>query len=299
MKSMLIAASIATTLTGPCFAQPPAEASPEMTAVVANDRAFEAAYEKADAGALAGFFTDDAQYTSDDGRILNGRAEIEASMKAAFLTNKGAKLAINVDSVRVLAPEVVLERGATTVTDKTGETNGALYTAIHTKKDGKWKINQLVETPLPDADPGERLAELEWLIGDWEEADKAADLTVRSQYVWARGGNFITRNVTVKRGGNTTLEGWQIVGWDPIAERIHSWTFDSEGGYSEGQWTREGDRWLIRESGVAPDASRTGADNTLTKLGPDRAAWESNNRTLDGEPQPGIARIEINRVKGK
>ena len=25
------------------------------------------------------------------------------------------------------------------------------------------------------------------------------DLTVRSQYLWARGGNFLTRNVTVKR----------------------------------------------------------------------------------------------------
>jgi hypothetical protein len=41
--------------------------------------------------------------------------------------------------------------------------------------------------------------------------------------LWARGGNFITRNVTVKRGGETTLEGWQIIGWDPIEERIRSW----------------------------------------------------------------------------
>jgi hypothetical protein len=30
----------------------------------------------------------------------------------------------------------------------------------------------------------------------------------------------------------------------------------------------------------------------------DRFTWESNNRTLDGDPQPSIGRIEISRVKG-
>ena len=57
-------------------------------------------------------------------------------------------------------------------------------------------------------------------------------------------------------------------------------------------------RWLLREKGVTPDGSRTAADNTFTKIIDDRFTWESNNRTLDGDPQPGIARIEISRVKG-
>jgi len=252
----------------------------------------------ADVKAIAEFFTEDAEYTSDDGRTFNGRAAIEENLRAAFLANKGSKLAINVDSVRALAPEVLIEKGSTSVTSKSGETNGALYTAVHVKKDGKWKISQLVETPSPELTPGERLAELEWLIGEWEDADKANELNVRSQFVWARGGNFITRNVTVKRAGNVELEGWEIIGWDPLEERIRSWTFDNEGGFADGVWTREGNRWLQRETGVAADGSRSGADNTLTKLGPDRFAWESDNRTLDGDPQPSIGRIEINRVKG-
>jgi uncharacterized protein (TIGR02246 family) len=297
MKAILLVTSIAAALARACLAQAPTD-TPEKAAVIANDRAFEAAYVKADVKTLADFFTEDAEYTADDGRTFSGRAAIEASLRAAFLANKGAKLTINVDSVRALAPEVLVEKGTTSVTAKTGETNDALYTAIHVKKDGKWKISQLVETPSPDVTPHERLAELEWLVGEWEEADKSNDLTVRSQFVWARGGNFLTRNVTVKRAGNLALEGWQIIGWDPIEERIRSWTFDGEGGFAEGQWTREGDRWLQRESGVAPDGSRTSADNTFTKLGPDRFAWESNNRTLDGDPQPSIGRIEISRVKG-
>ena len=298
MKTIALFASLSAVLAGVSFAQDSADTSPEKAAVLANDRAYEAAYAKADVKAMADFFTEDAQYTSEDGRTLNGRAEIEGSIRAAFQARKGAKLAITLDSVRVLSPEVVLEKGSTAVTAKDGEIDRALYAAIYVKKDGKWKISQLIETPLADASPHDQLSPLAWLVGDWEQADKSDDLTVRSQYVWARGGNFITRNVTVKRSGETTLEGWEIIGWDPIDNCIRSWTFDDEGGFAEGRWTREGERWLLREKGVAPDGSRTAADNTFTKISDDRFTWESNNRTLDGDPQPGIARIAISRVKG-
>jgi uncharacterized protein (TIGR02246 family) len=297
MKTIALFASLSALLAAVSLAQDSADTSPEKAAVMANDRAYEAAYAKADVKALADFFAEDAQYTSDDGQTFDGRAAIEGSIKAAFQTSKGAKLAIKLDSVRVLSPEVVMEKGSTTVTAKDGDTNGAQYAAIYVKKDGKWKISQLIETPLADVSPHDQLSQLAWLVGDWEETDKSDDLAVHSQYVWARGGNFITCNVTVRRAGKTTLEGWQIIGWDPIDNCIRSWTFDDEGGFSEGRWTPEGQRWLLREKGVAPDGSRTAADNTFIKISDDRFTWESNNRTLDGNPQPGIPRIEINRVK--
>jgi uncharacterized protein (TIGR02246 family) len=297
MKITAFLASISAAL-AVSHAQTTAENSPEKTAVMAIDRAFEAAYAKADAKAVADFFIEGAHYTSDDGRTFDGRTTIENNMRAAFAKNNGAKLAIAPDSVRLLAPDVLLESGSTTVTAKDGETNGALYTAVYVKKDGKWKISQLVETPQPAATAHDQLSQLGWLVGDWEDADKGDDLTVRSQYIWARGGNFLTRNVTVKRGGETILEGWQIIGWDPVEGSIRSWTFDDEGGFSEGRLTREGNRWLQRETGVTADGSRTAADNTFSKVSDDRFMWESNNRTLDGLAQPGIGRIEINRVKG-
>jgi uncharacterized protein (TIGR02246 family) len=281
------------------FAQDSTETSPEQAAVIANDQAYEAAYASGDAKALADFFSEDAEYTSEGGQTFRGRAEIEETIRAALLERKGGNLAINMESVRMLAPEVLLEKGTTTVTPNDGEVSESLYTAIYVKKNGEWKISQLIESPKPATTPHERLAELAWLIGKWAETDEANDLTVDSEYLWARGGNFITRNVTVKRGGEATLEGWQIIGWDPIGERIRSWTFDSEGGFAEGWWTHDGERWLVRETGVAPDGGRTGAENTITRLSPDQLGWESNNRTLDAEPQPNIDRIEIQRVKGE
>lgn len=297
MKPIALVITLTAALAGAAFAQAPNDTSPEKAAVIANDRAYEAAYAKADAKALADFFAADADYTTDDGRSFSGREAIEGALHAGLATNRGSKLAINIDAVRLLGPETVLEKGSTTVTSKNGETSSSLYTAIHIKKDGKWKISQLIESPVPDLTPNDRLSELAWLVGDWEETDKSDDLSVHSQYAWARGGSFLTRNVTVKRAGNVTLEGWQIIGWDPVEKNIRSWTFDGEGGFAEGRFTREGNRWLLRETGFAPDGSRTGADHTISKISEDRFTWESNNRTLDGDPQPGIGRIEINRVK--
>jgi len=205
MKIIALLALTSAALAAVSHAETAAQDPPEKTAVMAIDRAFEAAYAKADPKAIADFFTEDAQYTSDSGRTFAGRQAIEDSVRAAFAKNHGAKLAIAPDSVRVVAPEVLLESGSTTVTAKDGETNGALYTAVYVKKDGKWKISQLVETPQPDVTAHDQLSELGWLVGDWEDADKGDNLTVRSQYSWARGGNFLTRNVDceTRRGDNT------------------------------------------------------------------------------------------------
>lgn len=278
-------------------AKEPSAISPEAAAITANDREYEQAYAKGDAKKLAAFFCEDAEYTSDDGQTISGRTEIEARLTQAFKLNKGAKLAIQTDSVKNITPDVVAEKGSTTVVSASGDEVTALFTAVLVKKDGGWKISQLVETPLPDVSPGEKLAGLSWLIGDWEESDSAAGVTIHSNYQWARGGNFITRNVTVKRGDDPLLEGWQIIGWDPVAEGVHSWTFDGGGGFSEGTWTNEGQRWLVRESGYTADGARTTADQTISKVADDKFTWESGNRTLDGDPQPGIGRIEIKRVK--
>lgn len=286
-------------LPGLCLAQIQTQPTPEQVVVIANDRAYEEAYAKADVQALVSFFAADAEYTAEDGGTYSGLPEIEEAIRNGLRANPGSVLAIHVDSVRALALDVLLEKGTTEVTARSGETSGAHYTAVHVKRDGSWKISELVERPLSGDSPRQHLSELAWLTGKWEESDPSNDLVVESQYSWARGGSFLTRNVKVTHRGEVTLEGWQIIGWDPLEEQIRSWTFDTGGGFAGGLWTREGDRWLIRETGVAPGGNRTAADNTLTKLSADRLAWESNNRFLDGEPQPGIDRIEAARREGE
>jgi len=297
MKTIAAFISVFTALLSFSSAQPPGApaAQQDLAAVVSHEKEFEAAYARGDAKSIAGFFTEDADYTTEDGRFLNGRAAIQSAFEDAIANNPGAKLDIVVQSVRPLTDDVVEERGSTTVTGTDGSTDSALYTAIQVRKDGKWFISELTETDAPTPTPHDRLSELAWIVGSWAEDD--GETTVKSSYNWARGGNFITRNVTVKKGDDVTLEGWQIIGWDQAQNCIRSWTFDSEGGFSEATWSREGDSWLARESGTIPDGSYTTADNTITKISDDRFSWESNNRTLDGDPEPSIDRIVVDRVK--
>ena len=117
-----------------------------------------------------------------------------------------------------------------------------------------------------------------------EEADKNADLTVHSLYSWARGGNFLTRSITVKRAGNVEgpLSCRQIIGWDPIEERS---AFVDLARRRRGRIRRRPLHPRRRPLAApgnrrgAPDGSRTGSDVTISKLSADRYTWESNNRT--------------------
>ena len=206
------------------------------------------------------------------GGVGGGRSEIEKAIADGLKANKGATLAIDLESVRLLAPEVAVEKGSSTVTSKDGGTSGSRYTAIYVKKDDKWKISQLTETALPPTSSRERLAELEWLVGSWAEKD--GETSISSTFDWARGGNFLTRNVTVKNGDEVTLEGFQIIGWDPAREHIRSWTFDGAGGFSEGVWTRSGNCWLVRDIGTTSDGSGQTADQTIKKVSDNQFTWE-------------------------
>ena len=66
MRTSLQAAVILVAFASATFAQDAADTPPEQAAIIANDRAYEAAYASGDAKALVDFFTDDADYTAED-----------------------------------------------------------------------------------------------------------------------------------------------------------------------------------------------------------------------------------------
>src|SRR5262249_35026580 len=79
--------------------------SREEAALQKNAEAFVAAFNKGDARALADFWTPEGDYIDQEGQRLKGRKAIEEAMRGFFAENKGAKLRINIDSVRVVNPE--------------------------------------------------------------------------------------------------------------------------------------------------------------------------------------------------
>jgi len=253
-----------------------------------------AAYSKGDAKAVASFFAEDADYIDTDGQLTKGRAEIEKLLATAFQDNPGAKLEIAVDEVKQLTPDVVVTRGVATVTPESGAAEATRYELIRVKKGDQWQISHLTEMSVPAPNAYSQLQALEWLVGTWK--DKTGDQTVETKIDWAASKNFLTHTFKVQGGEQDETDGWEIIGWDPDRQQIRSWIFDSNGGFGERTWVNDGDRWLIRASNTLPDGGNSTEENVLTKVDDNTFTWESQNRILNGELQPSIDKIEVERV---
>ena len=253
-----------------------------------------AAYNKGDAKALANFFAEDAEYIDADGELTKGRAEIEKLLATAFQENPGAKLEIAVDEVTQVTPEVVVSRGVATVTPESGAAEATRFEAIRVKKGDQWQISHLTETEAPAPNAYSQLQALDWLVGTW--ADKTGDQTVETKIDWAASKNFLTRTFKVQGGDQEETDGWEVIGWDPDRQQIRSWIFDSNGGFGESTWSNDGEHWLIKASNTLPDGGHSTAENVLTRVDDNTFTWESQNRTQNGELQPSIEKIEVQRV---
>jgi uncharacterized protein (TIGR02246 family) len=271
------------------------QSSPPDQTTDDDARKYEEAYNKGDAKTLAGFYSDDVDYIDQDGAVVKGRDAMQKLLADNFVQNPGAKLAITTEEVKQLTPDVKVTRGIATVTPANGAAETTRYTAVRVRKGDHWEISQLNEREAPAPSAYSKLEVLEWLVGTWQ--DKSGDQIVEAKINWAGDKNFLVRTIKVK-GNQSSTDGWEIIGWDPVRQQIRSWIFDSNGGFGESTWVNNGEDWLIRASNVLPDGSRSTAENVLTKVDDNKFTWESQNRTLNGDPQPSLDKIEVQRLAG-
>ena len=141
------------------------------------------------------------------------------------------------------------------------------------------------------------LKELDWLIGTWHVATK--DREVTTVYEWDENKAFIHGKYSVKEGAKVVESGTQMIGKDNAAGAIHSWVFQSDGGFGDGLWTREGKKWTVNVYGVTPDGRELAATAIYIRLDPDTYTWQSVDQTVDGVPIPDTKPIKINKRKAK
>ena len=139
------------------------------------------------------------------------------------------------------------------------------------------------------------LNDLEWMVGRW--IDQGEETTITTECSWTHGGKFLARSFRVMTEGEATLDGTQVIGWDPATGQVRSWTFDSAGGFGTGRWTRDGNRWLVKTSFVLASGERASAINVITYVDPNTLRWQSTNREIAGELQPNIPEVTVIRQK--
>ena len=168
-----------------------------------------------------------------------------------------------------MSKDVVLEEGTATVVSARHGIERADYVVVHVKQEGKWYRDSVRETTsaTPQAS-NSQLNELAWLIGDWRAENDDGSVDMHGK--WMNDKRFISRSFKVRGKDRYQMDGTQIVGWDPAAGVIRSWSFDSEGGFEQAVWTRDGQQWLVKVTAVLPDGSVGSEQRLLTHEGDGR-----------------------------
>ncbi len=277
----------ARTATQPADAKPAVQSEDEK-AIRAFDAEYVRDFNNADAKALAARFTEDAEIIEEDGYRYQGRALIEERLTETFAASPGSKMAIEVEAIRLLNADAAKEEGRTIVTPPKGgpvsHRSGIPCCSIKQTRRQRL-LSSVREEPEKLLSPHDHLqAALDWLVGDW--IDEGADSLVRVHCRWSDDQNFLIRTFQVKHQGKDLMTVTQRIGWDPAAGHVRSWEFDSEGGFGEGKWGRDGQRWVIKHTATRPDGISVTATNTLLRERPDLVRWTSVDRVLGDESIP-------------
>ena len=287
-------ASATTTATAK-VAAPATTRADDAKAIAALVASFTKVFNAGDAAAAAATYAEDALVVDEQGERTEGRAAVRDRLSASFAESPGTTIAIQVDSLRFLGPDTALEEGRTTITPAGagGVPEVTRFTVVYVKRDGHWLQSAVRDEISHELTPHDRLKELEWLVGDW--INESQDAVVHTTCKWADNGNFLTREFTMKTHGQAVLSGTQRIGWDPVRRQFKTWIFDTEGGFGEGYWTRNGDEWVIKAEGVRQDGRHASVTNILKRVGKDRASWQSVDRTLGAVAMPGIDEFTLVR----
>lgn len=279
---------------------PPAPAwqQADEQAVRSAVETFARAYNAHDAKAAAALFTADGEAIGREGRTAHGRAAIEQVFARAFQENPETRIEISVASVRFLGPTAALEEGSCATFRAPGEpAQRNRYLVFHGKQGDVWRMASAHDFPDEPPSAEEQLKQLDWLVGDW--VSESPEALVVTSCRWSEPRRYLLSEFTVQVAGRPAMKGSQRIGWDSLRKTLRSWVFDSEGGFAEGTWTRDGDRWVVKTTGVTRDGKPASATSVTTRTAKDRMTWQSRDRSIGGERLPDVGPVVIVRTPPK
>jgi uncharacterized protein (TIGR02246 family) len=251
-------------------------------------------FNNADARALANLWSPDAVYTNRlTGESVKGRVAIREQFGALFEKSKGLKIDLKTESIQFLSPNVAVEHGLAKLLAPNAEPEEISYSAIYVKRDDQWLLDRVMDEESQVIPTNyEHLKALEWMVGRW--TTNAPNARVQLDCQWTKNRNFLTRAFAVAIG-DLDFSGMQIIGWDPAAKSIRSWTFDSNGTFAEATWTRKGDQWCLHNQGVLASGQKASMVNVMKIVDEHSFTWRTIERTAGGDLLPNIDEVLVVR----
>ncbi len=273
--------------------------SPEQEGIEKAIRDYSEAFNKKDAKALAAHWAPEGVYTNrETGERITGREAIEQNFSEILKESAAKRLSVALNDVRLVKPDVAIADGRAllSVAGNGGPTETA-FTSVFVKQNDQWLIDSVHETQSPTpSTPRAALAELEWMVGAW--VDDSDEATVTTSVRWSPHEAFLIRSFRVQMQEDDELrEGTQVIGWDPKNKQIRSWTFDSDGSFGEGTWSKNGDEWMVRMSHTLADGRVASGTQVISRIDNDSVTVQSIGSEVEGEPTPTAEPVKVIRVR--
>lgn len=269
------------------------EATNDVTRIEAAVESYVAAFNERDVQKLASHWSPEGVYTSrTTGEQVIGREAIQAELAVMLSSDEVPTLAVATESIEFISPNVALERGIATVTDEDKQVSETKYSVVYVKHNGKWLIDHVNEVELSlSASQYEHLQGLEPIVGEWLHDGEAYTVEVACR--WTKNQNYLSRTFKLinKESGEVESTGLQMIGWDPKAKEIHSWLFDSDGGFVSGTWSERDGTWVVASVATLPDGGSGSFTTILRPFEDGSLGWQKINQVVDGQLLPNIDEI--------
>lgn len=282
-------------------------ANREIAGVEKALRMYTETFNKHDAAATAAMWSLNGSLENHvSGLRLEGRAAIQSNLSDLIERFPGIQLTVSAERVRLIFPDVAKVNGRAMVSAPGADSQETEFSAILTRRGGQWLLDTVEETDAGSTARGRAaLKELEWLVGAWRDQpmtdqttkDPANEINVETNIQWARGGSMLiwAYRIQIKDQGDAQ-EGTQVIAWDPRSRQIRSWTFESDGSFGEGVWSRSGDEWLARLTYTSACGELATATQILTKINNNRFMAQMVGLEVDGSPMPSLEPVMVVRA---
>jgi len=256
-----------------------------------------AAINRGDANAVADLWTPEAVYLGPRGERLTGREEIRDGFAGMLTEHKDMRIEVDVLTVKILGDDVALVEAHPHTMPEMHELPGVLRASIvMVRHENNWLIERLDDLLIYRPTQYPKLKPLAWLVGDWVAHGPEGEVILASHCEWTTNRNFLLRTFSAHPPGRPPVSGTQMIGWDPRERCIRSWLFDSKGGILEGDWHREGDRWIIEAHGTLHDGREVHSRNIMLPHGGDRFTLYSTDRHVAGTREEDMGPLTIYRA---
>jgi uncharacterized protein (TIGR02246 family) len=259
--------------------------APLEEAVVRESEATVKAFNAGDAAALGRMFLDTGELVDEAGAVHTGQAAITELFTGFFGKYPKATLEMLVDSARPVGGTLAVEEGQRRITTAAGETAQVRYVAVRSKQDDRWPIasyREFAADPLPT--PREALQGAAWIVGDW--VDESPEGRTEISFRWSDDGNFLIGDYVMSAAGAGESRSTQRIGWDPASGQVRSWTFDDDGGFTEGRWERTDEGWAVASQATMPDGTTGSATLTISVKDADHFVVRGTDRIVGDVAEP-------------